>query len=116
MIEGRVKALGLRLKARGPCLPLSNLPSCDYYAVVSRPADRPDADVWPITLRDRLPLIPIPLRNSEPDARVDLQTVLHRVSDAAGSGLRISEWNPEPTLAPADAEWAAGLLAASPNA
>lgn len=115
LLAGRANYVELDFLRGGPRLPLGNLPSCDYYAVVSRPADRPDADIWPITLRNPLPLIPVPLRSNEPDARVDLQAVLHRVYDDAGYRLRIYEWEPEPRLAPADAEWAAGILAAAPK-
>jgi hypothetical protein len=42
-------------------LPLEDLPKCDYYALVARVEERPRVGVWPIGLRDRLPVIPVPL-------------------------------------------------------
>ena len=59
-------------------------PECDYSVMVSRAEKRRAADFWPIRLRDRLPVIPIPLR--PPDA-------------AAGSISR--KCCTEPTTAPA---------------
>lgn len=91
----------------GPRMSWGDLPKCDYYALVSRPETRPQADIWPIGLRDRLPEIPIPVRPGEPGARVDLQALLHRVYDGAGFEDSIYTTEPEPRLAPADAAWAA---------
>lgn len=98
----------------GPRLPWGNLPSCDYYALVSRAADRrqesPRASVWPIRLRDPLPTVPIPLRPGETEPLLDLQAIVHQIHDAAGYRLFIYDTPPEPPLAPADAVWAAQLL------
>jgi hypothetical protein len=52
--------------------------------LVSRAETRRIADFWPIWLRDRLPVIPIPLRLANSDAQVDLQEVLHRAYDGPG--------------------------------
>ncbi len=94
----------------GPRLPMDDLPDCDYYALVSREEDRPHVGVWPIKLRDRLPAIPIPLRSPDPDAQLDLQTVLNRIYDAVGFADYIYDGNPNPPLHPEDAAWAKELL------
>ncbi len=113
LLAGRVNYVELDFLRGGPRLPLADLPPCDYYAVVSRPDDRPEADIWPVALREPLPTIPIPLRRGEPEARADLQTILHRVYDEAGYAPRIYEWEPEPQLSAADAAWAKEILAAA---
>jgi hypothetical protein len=60
----------------GRRLPMSRpLPAGDYYALVSRAERRPDCDVYAWTVRDRLPMIPIPLARPDPDVRVDLAAV-----------------------------------------
>ncbi len=46
----------------GPRLPLVELPDCDYCILVSRVEERPRVGIWPLRLRERLPLIPVPLR------------------------------------------------------
>lgn len=89
-----------------PRLPLDELPECDYSVMVSRAEKRPEVDLWPLRLRDRLPEIPVPLRPPDPDARLDLQAVLHRVYDAAGYEDYIYGTDPEPPLAAADVAWA----------
>lgn len=82
------------------------LPSCDYYVLVSRYEDRPRVGLWPLSLRDRLPEIPIPLMEPDPDVKLDLQALLHRVYDAADYGKYIYGEAPHPPLTPTDAAWA----------
>ena len=90
----------------GPRLPVEELPACDYCVLVSRAEERPTVEAWPIRLRDRLPVIPVPLRASDPDASVDLQTVLNRAYDAAGYDVYVYNGSPHPPLGSDDAEWA----------
>ena len=91
----------------GPRMPFATtLPDCAYYAMVSRMDERPEADLWPIGLRDRLPILPIPLRDPDPDVLVDLQAVLHRVYDAARYVNYIYDESPHPALSAADDAWA----------
>jgi hypothetical protein len=92
-------------------MPQERRPECDYSVMVSRAEKRPLADLWPIALRDRLPVIPIPLRPPETEARVDLQEVLDKAYDGPGYEHFIYEGEPEPGLAPEDAEWARSLVA-----
>jgi hypothetical protein len=82
------------------------IPPCDYYVLVSRAEERPDLDLWPISLRDRLPVVPIPLAAPDPNVSLDLQAVLHRVYDAAAYGKYIYGETPQPPLSPSDAAWA----------
>jgi Protein of unknown function (DUF4058) len=42
-------------------MPREGRPECDYSVMVSRAEKRRAADLWPIRLRDRMPMIPIPL-------------------------------------------------------
>src|SRR5262249_52871330 len=86
----------------GPRMPWERLSPCDYCVVVSRRADRigddPHADFWPIGLRERLPEIPVPLRPGEPEAKLDLQALVHRIYDAGQYQLFIYASDPEPPL------------------
>jgi hypothetical protein len=97
-----------------PKMPWSRLPACDYYAIVSRHADRvgdnPQAAIWPLGIRDPLPTIPIPLRAGESEATLDLQAILHRIYDAADYQLFLYSSDPEPPLRVADAVWAVQIL------
>jgi hypothetical protein len=110
LLASDVHFVELDLLRGGPRLPIEGLPDCDYYALVSRAADRPEADLWPLELRDRLPTIPVPLRMPDPDARLDLSVVLQRVHDAARYGSYIYKGPPQPPLEPADQVWARQVL------
>jgi hypothetical protein len=81
------------------------LPPCDYYALVSRHEDRPRLGVWPLRLRDRLPVIPIPLTAPDADVLLDLQAVLDRTYDAADYGKYIYDETPEPPLSAEQLAW-----------
>jgi hypothetical protein len=52
-----------------------------YYAIVARGARRPMAEVYRWSVRDRLPSIPIPLREPDADAVIDLGELVTRVYD-----------------------------------
>jgi hypothetical protein len=100
----------------GPRLPLEGLPDCDYYVLCSRVEKRPIAEVWPLSLRQRLPVMGIPLRSADADAQLDLQQVLDRIYDAAGYEDYIYQNEPQPRLTPDDAAWAQQYLPAQPSA
>jgi hypothetical protein len=94
----------------GRPMPLERRPKCDYSVMVSRAEARPRAGFWPIRLRHRLPVIPIPLRSGDPDARIDLQEILHHVYDATGYADFIYASRPVPALSARDAAWARALV------
>jgi hypothetical protein len=116
LINSPVHLVEIDLLRGGPRLPVDNLPDCHYYALVSRTENRPDVGIWPIRLRERLPIIPVPLRSPDPDARIDLQEALHRLYDAAGYEDHIYTGTPQPPLHPEDAAWAKQFVpGASPS-
>ncbi len=90
----------------GQPMPAANRPACAYAVMVSRVEERPGAGLWPVQLRDRLPHIPIPVRQPDPDAELDLQALLDRIYDAARYALYIYGGTPEPPLGAEDADWA----------
>jgi hypothetical protein len=110
LLRSAVHFVELDLLRGGPRMPLEDLPPCDYYALVSRVDERPQAGVWPIPLRDPLPVIPIPLVAPHQDARLDLKHVLDRVYDAAGYEDYIYDGEPRPPLSTEHAEWARRFL------
>ena len=110
LLRGRAHLVEIDLLRGGRPMPLADRPECAYSVLVSRVEERPDAGFWPIGLRAPLPVIPIPLRPPDAEARVDLQEVLHRVYDEAGYEHFIYTGAPEPALAPDDAAWARQLV------
>lgn len=63
-------------------------------------------------LRDRLPVIPVPLLPPDADVPLDLQAVLHRTYDAADYGKYVYAEEPEPPLPEEDARRARQFLPA----
>lgn len=94
----------------GQRMPFQGLPPCDYYVMVSRAEQRPTTGIWPIGLRERLPIIPIPLKAGDADVSVNLQAVFNEIFDTAGYAKYIYENEPSPPLMPDIAAWAAALL------
>ncbi len=77
-----------------------------YCVMVSRAEIRPRAELWPLSLQDRLPIIPIPLRPPDPDVVLDIQAVLHPIYDRARYQTYVYDGEPEPPLSPEEADWA----------
>ena len=113
ILERPVHLVEIDLLRGGPPLPATGRPVCDYSVLVSRAERRLDAEFWPISLRKRLPVIPVPVRSPDPDSQLDLQAVLDITYDEAGYADYIHEGSPRPRLSKKDAEWARGLIAES---
>lgn len=80
---------------------------CEYLVHVSRVAQRPQGQLWPIRLSQRLPVVPVPVKPEDPDAPLDLQAALATVYDRAGYDLEIDyRRDPVPPLDGPWAEWA----------
>jgi hypothetical protein len=75
LVEIDLLLAGTRLTLRDP------LPRADYYALVSRGDRRPDCQVYSWTLRQALPIIPLPLKAPDPDLPLDLAAVFTTVYD-----------------------------------
>ncbi len=105
-----VNFIEIDLLRGGPRMPINELPLCDYYFLVKRASERTRAGIWPIRLRDPLPPLAIPLRVPDPDARLDLQAVLHSVYDHAAYRHRIYRGTPKPKLLADDAQWAEAMV------
>jgi hypothetical protein len=73
LLRSPVNLVEIDLIRAGPRLELSEpLPSADYYCFVSRGNRRPSCQVYHWTMRDALPMLPVPLRETDRDVTVDL--------------------------------------------
>jgi hypothetical protein len=106
LLGSQAHLVELDLLRGGRPMPVIDRPDCSYSVLVSRVEDRPRAGIWPISLRDPLPVIPIPLRRPDNDAQIDLQELLDRIHDASGYEDYIYDGAPDPPLAPEEAAWA----------
>lgn len=111
-LESRVHLVEIDLLRRWSRMPLEGmLPPCDYLAIVSVSYKRPACDVWPISLRQPLPVLPIPLLKPDPTVPLDLNKALQTVYQRGRYHSRIDyDQRPDPPLAKEDEKWAASLL------
>jgi hypothetical protein len=101
------------LTRSGEVLPmkLHNSSAGDYRILVSRAPQRPRADVYAFTLRQRIPSFPVPLLPEDAEPIVALNQLVHELYDRAGYDMAIDYRQPlEPPLAKEDQEWAIALI------
>ncbi len=106
ILNSSVHLVEIDLLRGGTRPPIENLPTCHYCIMVSRAEIRPRAELWPLSLQDRLPTIPIPLRPPDPDVALDVQELLHQIYDRARYQTYVYDGEPEPSLSQEEADWA----------
>lgn len=111
-LDSSVHLIELDLLRDGPRMPFGgSIPATDYLAMVSVARERPECDVWPIRVRERLPVLPVPLLAPDPVVPLDVGQALRTAYERARYDLRIDyHMPPQPPLAPEDAAWAASLF------
>ncbi len=115
-LAGDVNLVEIDLLRGGPRFPADSLPVCDYLVLASPGHHRPRAGVWPISLRDALPNVAIPLAAGDQSAIVELQSIFTTAFDQGGYAPAIHQRDPETPLRTEDAAWAAELLRVAANA
>lgn len=101
------------LRAYDP-MPYAEHRTAHYRILVRRRELRRRAHLYAFTVRDPIPLFPLPLLPDDQEPLVDLGTLLHEIYDRARYRLVIDYSKPPiPQLEPADAAWADGSLAAA---
>lgn len=87
-----------------------------YRAAIGRgPAPEVEMEVeyCPLSLRERLPVLAIPLRSTDKDVVLDLQKPIDLAYEKGRYGMRIDYSKPPiPALSEQDAEWASKLITA----
>src|SRR5262249_50317893 len=85
--------------------------ACDYRIVVGRYEESTYGKFWPVSVRQALPVIGVPLRGKDPDVPLDLGAVLRTAYDNAAYDVSIDyRRDPVPPLSREDTAWAAKLL------
>ena len=71
-------------------------PHDPYFVLVHREQQRPMADVWPIALHNRLPIIPVPLAHDDADVELDLQSAFESAFEG-GRFKRVLDYSSPPS-------------------
>jgi hypothetical protein len=79
LIARVVHLVELDLLVEGRLPPMGHPPRGAYHALVSRADRRPMSDVFSWSIRDCLPIIPIPLKAPDPDLPLDLAAIFATV-------------------------------------
>lgn len=113
ILRSSVHLLEIDLLRQGERPPLEDpVPAAPYYVTLSRANRRPVVSVWPIQLTDRLPVVPVPLLEADPDVPLDLQALVNNVYERGAYASQIDYRQPPPPPALSDDEqiWLDGLL------
>jgi hypothetical protein len=99
------------LRAGVPSVTDPPLRPSDYRVLVSRADQRTRTRYWPISVRQALPVISIPLRGKDPEVPLDLGAVFRAVYDRAAYDVSVDYRKaPQPPLEGDDAKWARELV------
>jgi hypothetical protein len=112
MLLGQANFIEIDLLRGGHKMPmLDPWPDSLYSLLVCRQSNAPYCRVWPAHFRDRLPPIPVPLSDSDPDLTLDLQPLIDGIYSLGRYDERIDYSRPlTPALSDADAVWVRDLL------
>ena len=115
LFRRRVNLVELDLLLSGHRLPMAvPLPAGDYYAFVIRAVRFPRSDVYDWSIRQPLPVLPIPLKAPDPDVSLDLAGLFARAYEGGRYG-RLNAYRSPLTLPlkPEDRAWSEELARAA---
>lgn len=116
LLQTRTHLLEIDLIRRGDRIPLAGrLPPAPYYAFLSRFDHRLKTAVWAISLREKLPVVPIPLLPPDEDVPLDLQAAANACFELVGYEhlLNYQEPPPPPAFSAEDTAWITEQLQAA---
>jgi hypothetical protein len=111
LLRTETHVLEIDLLRQGARIPLQgDVPPAHYYVYLSRSQRRPFTQVWAIGLRERLPIVPVPLLSPDPDVALDIQAAIRACFDLVGYERLLDYSAPLPDLDAAHGAWLAELL------
>ena len=83
-LENRLNLIEIDFLRAGQKLPtMQPLPLSHYTIFLHRAKRRPIAEIWLLSVRDALPIIPVPLLDQAPDIRLDLGEAFQKTYEVA---------------------------------
>lgn len=94
-------------------LPDKELPDAPYFVFLWRVLSPKRLGIWPLNLREPIPLLSVPLREPDPDVPLDLTLAIQTIYDRAGYDMRIDyrQPPPKPAFSEEDMQWIQEIVA-----
>ena len=89
---------------------LGEPPPAPYYIYLSRVQRRPFTQIWPVSLRQPLPVMPVPLLPHDPDVPLNLQAALRACFDLENYDRLLNYNIPLPNLSDEEIAWITDFL------
>jgi len=113
LVEEGIHLLEIDLLRRGERpLKVPGLPAGAHYFVMLQRSDQQNVEVWAMTIRDPLPVVPVPLIAPAPDAKLDLGLAVKETYQNSRYDLSIDYQKapPPPGFSEADQDWLQQIL------
>lgn len=92
-----VHLLEIDLLRGGQRIPLlTPLPDSPYFVFLTRGESSSRVEIWPLSFKETLPLLPVPLLDPDPDVPLNLGQAIHNIYDRAAYDLRVDYNHPPP--------------------
>lgn len=107
ILQTNTHLLEIDLLRGGQRIPFrQEVPPAHYYVYLSRAGRRPYSEIWPVTLRESLPTVPVPLLPPDEDVPLDLQQALTACYELVGYERLLDYGEAPPVLSEEDSVWA----------
>ena len=112
LLNSLLHFIEIDLLRRWSPMPLEgDVPPSDYRVMLADGEERPRCILWPISVRDKLPQIPVPLLPPDEPVTLDLGAALATLYERARYDLQIDYTQmPEGPLSGDDAAWVVALM------
>ncbi len=95
-------------------IPGKKLPAAPYFLFLWRVFQPTTLGIWPVQLHERIPLLPVPLREPDPDVTLDLKLAIDMIYERASYDIRIDyrKLPPKPEFSAHEQAWIDGIVTA----
>ena len=109
---GNVNLVEIDLLRGGKRPPMAKpWPACDSYIMTARAGRWKACEIWPISLRDHLPPVYVPLAGDDADVVIEIQSIVRQAYDDGRYDRSIDYRRPlRPPVDEATAAWIRTLL------